>query len=207
VSEGCGSCHERADASPEGEQVEAPEIHFTPQARREAKRRLEASGHDALRLVVDKQHRHELFADAARPGDLRVQLEGLCLLLDRKSRTRADGVHVDYVRADGVEGFVIEDPEAPARVSSVAPEQLAGWLAGGKSVWLFDVRLDPNESDDALYAEAQHLDEAGRARLASLSRDVPLVFLAQHRERAWAAAGHAVGEGFVDVYACEHAAG
>lgn len=202
MSEGCDDCHERADASSPEEDVAAPHVHFTAEARRQAQTRLTASGHGALRLVVDKQHRHELFADALRPGDTSLSLDGFELLVDRKSRARADGIHVDYVHADGVEGFVIEDPEAPPRVCSLAVETLSGWLAGGKSVWLFDVRLEPAPDAHEVYAQAQPLDDAGRSLLESLSRDVPLVFLAQHRERAWAAAGHAVGAGFVEVYAC-----
>lgn len=196
---GCSECHARADAPADAETE--PTVRFTLAAQVEASRRVAAAGRAGLRLVVDKQHRHELFADDPRPGDSRIELDGLSLLLDRKSRSRADGVVVDFVRADGLEGFLIEDPAEPARVCELEPSLLRRWLAGGKSVWLFDVRAEVT-GDEALYRTAKPLDAEGRALLEELDPDSPLVFLACHRERAWAAAGHAVGLGFRAVYAC-----
>jgi len=200
-------CHDRADAGAEARSsASPPDVRFTDEALTAALARLEASGHEALRLVVDKQHSHELFADAPRPGDTTLSLGELSLLLDRKTFERADGIHVDYVRADGLEGFVLHDPEAPSRVSAVSPDELGAWLRGGKSVWLFDVRLDLEAEVGPLYGGlyrgAHRLDDDGRELLQSLQPDTPVVFLAVHRERAWAAAGHACHAGFSYVFAC-----
>lgn len=196
----CRCGHEDGEAAALESLVCPPRI--SDEARRQALARLAESGHEALRLVVDKQHQHELFADARRESDLVLDLDGLALLVDVKTAGRISGLYIDYVRADGVEGFVLQDPDAPPRASSLTLERLGEWLAGGKSVTLFDVRLDATSDDPPVYAEARKLDAEGRALLGSLDPDAPIVFLATHRERAWAAAGHACQVGHRHVFAC-----
>jgi iron-sulfur cluster assembly protein len=54
------------------------------------------------------------FADAALPGDLRFDSEGVQLLVDAGSLPLLDGTQLDWVREGLNEGFKFNNPQASA---------------------------------------------------------------------------------------------
>jgi monothiol glutaredoxin len=135
------------------------------------------------------------------PGDVAIHVNGIALALDPSSARRANGVCIDFVEGAGG-GFKIENPNEPRRVKSLTPTNLKAMLDRGEQIVLFDVRT-PEERALARLDRARHLDDAGEKYLASLDRDVPIVFHCHHGMRSRAAADRAVQEGFKNVYNLE----
>ena len=72
------------------------------------------AGGDSLYLQVDAQFQHERFSGPRGPGDIEVGVNGLCLLIDRSSAPRADGVSIDCSDGPGG-GFKINNPNEPPK--------------------------------------------------------------------------------------------
>jgi len=70
-------------------------------------------GGDALRLVVSARYENDLFFDPRATTDIAVDCDGITILLDPPSASRADGVFIDFVDSANVAGFKIENPNKP----------------------------------------------------------------------------------------------
>ena len=97
-----------------------PEITITPSAAEALQEAVANAGADAgadgraLHMTVDALYKAEL-AMAPRAGnDIEVQANGVTLLLDPLSATRADGSTIDAVDTPRGRGFKIDNPNAPA---------------------------------------------------------------------------------------------
>jgi probable FeS assembly SUF system protein SufT len=67
---------------------------------------------DALRLAISARFESDLYFDPRAASDVAVECEGLTILLDPQSASRADGVSIDFV--DGANGgFKIDNPNKP----------------------------------------------------------------------------------------------
>ncbi|MFG1297662.1 MULTISPECIES: HesB/IscA family protein [Xanthobacter] len=75
---------------------------------------LAARSAEGLRLVAGEGAPHTLqlmmHLDVARKNDVVIEQGGVKLFLDDRSRAFADGLHIDFVTARGVDGggFVVE---------------------------------------------------------------------------------------------------
>ncbi len=178
--------------------VTPPRITVTPRAAavfREAT--ADAGPDDAIRLSISPRFEHDLGVEAARPGDVVVEVEGLRFVLDRLSAGRAEGLRFDYVEQGGQAGFKIENPNAPPQVEQMAPGDLHSLLAAGP-VHLYDVR-SAEEREIARIAGSTLLDAAVRDQILGLPRDTPLVFHCHHGGRSQQAAEYFLDQGFTRV--------
>lgn len=157
----------------------------------------EAGPGEAIRLSISPRFEHDLAIEAARPGDVVVELEGLRIVLDRLSAARAEGLSFDYVEQGGQAGFKIENPNAPPQVQQIGPGELQARLAAGP-VHLYDVRT-PREREIAKIPGATLLDQTTRDQILALERDTPLVFHCHHGGRSQQAAEYFLAQGFTRV--------
>ena len=160
------------------------------------------AGGDKLRMDINAQFQVELFFAPPSPGDVSVTSNGVEILLDAESASRANGVSIDFVDKPGGGGFKIENPNEPPRVKSLGAKDLKGMMDAGEKFELFDVRPEA-ERDRAKIASARPLDDDGKRRLAGLDKGTKIVFHCHHGMRSRAAAEEAVRAGYLDVFNLE----
>ncbi len=160
-------------------------------------------GVDMLRLSIDAQFRNDLAIGPRRPGDVEVQVQGLCVLFDRRSARRAPGLSIDFVEGPEGAGFKIENPNAPPSVREITVEDLAARMAAaiedGAPLQLFDVR-SAEEHTRAKIEGAVLLDESRVATVEALSKTTSLYLHCHHGGRSMQAAQYFIGQGFCEVY-------
>lgn len=171
-----------------------PVIHVTDAAA--AVVRQAARDGAALRLTISPAFQYELRLDIPREGDSIVAANGLDLVLDADSVGRADGLTLDYETDEtGESGFTIDNPNAPAPVFEITPEELKELLASDEEFRLLDVR-SPAERAIGKIDGSELLDEALHDELMTLDRETLLVFYCHHGVRSQAAAQYFQRAGF-----------
>jgi monothiol glutaredoxin len=179
--------------------VVAPRVRLTPAAR-EALGAAGEGQEGVLRLGVSSRFEYELALDELRSGDFEVDAGGIKVLVDRMSAKRADGISIDY-SPEGGGGFRIDNPNEPARVRPLKPQDLKRMLDGAPKPRLIDVRTE-REYATARIEGGQLLEEVEQ-ELESLDHDTPLVFYCHHGSRSLNAAEKYVREGWKRVYNLE----
>jgi monothiol glutaredoxin len=175
--------------------VKTPTITVSPAAAAAFREAVADAGPgEVIRLEISPGFEHGLSIEAPRPGDLRVDADGLAFAVARLSAGRADGLRFDFIEQRGEAGFKIENPNAPPTVETIAPAELAARLRAGE-VHLYDVRT-PREREIARIEPSTLLDEAAQTEILALPRDTPLVFYCHHGVRSHAAADHFLQQGF-----------
>jgi len=153
----------------------------------------------ALHLSVDARFQSTLYLGPEEPGEIRVEAGGLALLMDPQSASRADGVVIDAVDTDRGSGFHIRNPNAPAAVEQLTPQEVKAMLDAGEPVLFLDVRTH-DERQRARIEGTRLLDEDAAREIEALDRDTPLVFHCHLGGRSQAAAEHFASLGFRRVY-------
>lgn len=67
-----------------------------------------------IRLSISKDFRYEMAVGPLGANDFEVESNGITLLLDRMSASRADGMIVDYETNGAQSGFRIKNPNEPS---------------------------------------------------------------------------------------------
>ena len=181
-------------------EVKQPSITITPAAQRAIAAVSEGEGADAggaLRVEISPQYEYALSIDEEKPGDFKLSLDGISVLLDRQSATRAEGLKIDFSDT-GEGGFRIENPNEPPKVRQIDVKQLKALLDNGP-IELFDVRT-PEERAKAKLTGAQHFDQAAQEKLTKLDKDTAIFFHCHHGGRSQQAAEHYLRQGFKQVY-------
>ena len=140
----------------------------------------------------------DMYFDAPKGSDVKVEQGGITLLFDRASARLASGIAIDYV--DGPSGgFKIDNPNLPARVRTVTAVELKKLLDQNTPLRLYDVRPGPERATASISAALPYDDKA-RADLEKLPKDTMLVFHCHHGMRSAAAAEQAAQKGFRNVW-------
>jgi monothiol glutaredoxin len=184
----------------EPEEVAPPAITITDAAA--AKCREAAEGADAplsLRFSISSQYEYDIGLGDAGHGDITVVANEVPVVFDRGSAKRANGLVLDYVEENMSAGFSITNPNEPAKVNDLQPQELKAWMDEGKTFELFDVRTD-EERETALIEGARQLNDDGHKYLMELPKDTVLVFHCHRGGRSQQAADYFLAEGFTDVY-------
>jgi monothiol glutaredoxin len=183
------------------EEVVAPKVTLSPPAAKAFKDAHEG-GDDVLRIEVSAQFKYDLYFGPKKAGDLEVKTEGVSLFVDRASSKRANGMVIDYLETTDGGAFKIDNPNEPASVKPLRPEELKTWNDKGDAFTLFDVRTEA-EMKTASLPFAKALDEAGLKTLAALPKDAKIVFMCHHGMRSRAAAERFLTEGYKNIYNLE----
>jgi monothiol glutaredoxin len=156
--------------------------------------------HAVLRITISDAFGYDLRLDAAGPDDESVQAQGITVVLDKDSATRAGGLTLDFeTTPDGSGGFTIDNPNAPAPIQQITPAELRELLNSDESFELLDVRT-PAERAIASIEGSRLLDQALHDELMTLDRSTPLVFQCHHGMRSQAAAEYFQRAGFRRLY-------
>ena len=159
----------------------------------------EAEPGQHLRMVLQRGGQAiDLYFDAPRGSDLRVEQHGITVLFDRASARLANGIAIGFV--DGPNGgFRIDNPNLPAKVGTLTVTELRKMLDAKVPLRLLDVRTD-RERTIARIAGDQSLEELARQDLDGLAKDTMLVLYCHHGTRSQAAAEQLVARGFRNVW-------
>jgi monothiol glutaredoxin len=151
-----------------------------------------------LRLEVGAKFQYGLGLDTQATGDFAVETNGITVLIDPTSASRADGITIDYEEGPNA-GVVIDNPNAPKPVKQLSVSELKAMMDGGKDFELLDVR-SPEERETASIEGSHLLDQQGMAYVGTLAKDTSLVFHCHHGGRSQEAADHFRNQGYTDVH-------
>lgn len=178
------------------DEVEAPEFTVSESAAQALKAALSGEA-QSLRFRIGPGFRYELNLGDKLFGDIEVAAGGVTFLLDRGTAKIAGGTSIDFVKGPMGEGFVISNPNEPAKVKQIRPAELKDMMAD-ETVHLFDVRTEQERATATLGAPI--FDAAARAELEDLDREAIVVFHCHHGGRSQAAAEQAIAQGFKNVF-------
>ncbi|SFP48103.1 putative Fe-S cluster assembly protein SufT [Pseudomonas borbori] len=92
-----------------------PHIRLSEAARQTLADALARGGGSWLRLKIDPHFAHELLFEPGAEGDIAVEVDGICLLLDPLSAQRAHGLSIDYREGLQGTGLYFANPNRPAQ--------------------------------------------------------------------------------------------
>jgi len=160
---------------------------------------LERSPGKKLCLTVDTQFQASLGLVPPQGSEIVAVANGLDVIMDIGSASRAEGVSIELVEGSSGVGFKIDIPSAPGQVKQVTASDVKKMLDSGVRFEFLDVRT-PEEREIALIVGARLLDAATAKQIESLPKDTMLVFHCHHGGRSQAAAEHFRGLGFTNTH-------
>lgn len=179
--------------------IEPPRISITPEAAaaiKDAGKEAEPGQH--LRMVLSRGGQNiDLYFDAAKASDLRVEQHGITVLFDRASARLASGISIAYVDGPGG-GFRIDNPNLPAQVGTLTPAELRKMMDAKVPLRLIDVRTERERAIARIVPDVT-LEQLA-PELDSLPKDTMLVFYCHSGVRSRAAAEQALARGFRNVW-------
>lgn len=178
-----------------------PKITITPAAAKAFADAAADTGGEVLRLEIAPSFDADLHVGERQPTDLAVTSAGVTLHVAASSAARAEGLVIDFVEGPQGGAFRLDNPNAPPRVKSLSPKELADKLSA-KAIELFDVRPHAERQLASIDA-ARTLDDAGEAHLASLAKDAPIALHCHHGMRSRRAAEALLSRGYTNVYNLE----
>ncbi len=138
------------------------------------KKALDAQPEGVLHLQISATWTHQIALDTSQDSDVRVDIGGIDLYLDRWSAARADGLNM--ILEEDLTGtrFIFDNPNAPPPVNQMTVQALKERLDSGEDVILIDVRAE-DECGEASIEGARPWNEETRAFIESLPKDAEII--------------------------------
>ena len=130
--------------------------------------------------------------------DVEVEANGVTLMVDPFSTTRADGITIELVDTPDGRGFKVDNPNAPL-LGEMSVQELDALIKSGENFEFIDVRT-PSEFETARIEGAVLLDEAEYMRLSELPKQTKIVFVCHHGPRGVNAGQQFLGQGFTNLH-------
>ena len=176
-----------------------PAITITPTAAEMLKQALDNAGEGyALQVEVDKAFNARLQLAPVDAAAIASESAGIRAQFDPVSAQRARGMTIDWADDARGKGLVIENPNAPPKVSEIAPAQANEQARAGALV-IVDVRPPEERAQASLAIDHRTFDD-GVEELEALPKDTPLAFLCHRGGRSAQAAEHFRALGFTRVH-------
>lgn len=205
-----GGCDIIKDLSSSGELFEAlgvepppatqPSIEVSDAAAEPLRKAVEQHGgpDQFLHLTIDSGFKASLTMGPRGALDIEVVSQGIEILLDRFSASRADGVTIEAVETPGGAGFKVENPNAP-QAGRMTVGELKSLIDSGERFEFLDIRT-PEEVARASISGSILLTESEAMRIEGLPKDTRIVVICHHGPRGDAACEHFIGRGFTNVF-------
>jgi len=178
----------------------APEITISDKAAAAVRHALDQQADEMfLHIQIDAQWRTRLELAPNKAHEIRVDANGIAVLMDPSTAQRANGLFVDVVETLQGSDFTFENPNAPPAVKQMDVSTLNANIESGESVYLFDVR-GPDERAKAQIKASAPFDAAAEQLIETLPKDTPLVFHCHGGGRSQVVAERYRLRGFVNVY-------
>ncbi len=178
-----------------------PSLEVTDAFAAEIQRARAEGAEGQLRLQISPRWELGIGFSMAEDSDLKLEANGLTILVDPSSAKRADGVRLDFQPGEGG-GVIIDNPNAPPVVQRLPAKGLKQLLDTGGTLHLFDVRT-PEEWEIARIEGATLLDRVGQQKLMALPQDAAIVLYCHHGIRSMQAASQLVQAGYRRIFNLE----
>ncbi|KGM53871.1 glutaredoxin [Lysobacter arseniciresistens ZS79] len=177
-----------------------PRITITPAAAQMLGEAVRNAGEGyALQVDIDPRFNARLQLAPVDGGAIATEAAGLRVQFDLAGAQRARGLTIDWVDDERGRGLVIENPNAPPKVTAIAPAEAAEKVAAGE-LTLVDVRPADERAAASVNVPFSTLDGDSRAHLEALPKDTALAFLCHHGQRSAEAAEHFRNLGFTRLH-------
>ncbi|MDH3411613.1 MAG: Grx4 family monothiol glutaredoxin [Gammaproteobacteria bacterium] len=176
-----------------------PEISISDEAASVIGNAMESQPGSAVHLSIDSRWQHNFSLGPVEGHEVKAESNGVEILMDVATAQKAKGMTVSMEDTLQGRGFKIENPNAPAPVGQLSPQELKQRLDSGEELALFDVR-EPHEIQRARIEGSKLMDESAVDQINALPEDTPLVFYCHFGQRSQAAAEHFRLQGFTRVY-------
>ncbi len=176
-----------------------PKITVTPAAAAKLVEYLQRSPGKGLQLTIDAHFDSNLGMGPVSGNEVAAESNGVTVHMDLMTAQRADGVTIDMVEGLNGPSFKLDNPNAPAPVNQIMPQELKQLIDAGKRFEFFDVRT-PEERQTAQIPGTRLLDQETAAYIGGLPKDTMMVFHCHHGGRSQQAAEHFRERGFTNVY-------
>ncbi len=154
----------------------------------------------SLYLGIDAKFQNKLYFAPVSDGTVAVESNGFTVHMDPFSAARANGATIDAVESPEGPAFRVDNPNAGSgEVRQMPVSELKRRIDAGQAGELFDVRT-PEERAKASIPGTRLMTPEEAERIATLSRDTPLIFHCHSGGRSQAAAEHFAAMGFTEVY-------
>ena len=179
---------------------EPPTLHISDAAADAIRQAMDGASGMALHLSIDPRFNAQFQLRPAQGGEIVAEANGIQVLLDLVSASRAEGLEIDWVEDVRGAGLSLRNPNAPPAVKPLSVDALA---ADAARFTIVDVRS--GEDREAMPLDLPHvvLDADGEARLMQLDRATPLAFMCNRGQSSLAAAEHFRAAGFREVHNIE----
>lgn len=180
-----------------------PNIEITDGAAARIREFLDRSPGKQLTLAIDARNQPTLGLAPPQGSEITAESNGIRVLMDLGTASRAAGTRIDAVEQNGSVGFRIDVPQPAAAASAPEVKQISAaevkkMMDEGVAFELFDVRTH-EEREIASIEGARLLDEEAAKEIERLPRETILIFHCHHGGRSQAAAEHFARKGFTDV--------
>lgn len=192
-----GDLHSKFGVEPP-ERVQ-PTITVTPAAAEKLKEFLERSPGKGLHLAIDAKFEANLGLAPVSGNEVATESNGVTVYMDLMTAQRADGVTLQVVEGPNGPSFKLDNPNAPAPIPQMMPQELKKLVDAGAKLEIFDVRT-PDERATAQIAGTRLLDQEAATYIETLPKDTMLVFHCHHGGRSQQAAEHFRERGFTNVH-------
>ncbi|MGQ4582854.1 Grx4 family monothiol glutaredoxin [Lysobacter sp. F60174L2] len=180
-----------------------PQISITPAAAQMLREAVANAGDGyALQIEIDPRFNAKLQLAPVDAGAIATEAEGLRAQFDLASAQRARGLSIDWVDDERGRGLVIENPNAPPKVTPISAVEAAERVAAGSLV-LVDVRPAEERASASVNVPFSIMEGEALAHLEALPKDTELAFLCHHGRRSAQAAEHFRGLGFTRLHNVE----
>jgi len=165
-------------------------------------RRARTGDKHRVRLSISPDWEHELNVQEARSYDWVITFDEVEFGIDPMSLARADGVDIDWLTNDDVQGFVFKNPNSMLGLQRLSSEDFDTLLRGARPPILIDTRTEA-EFLGGRIPRARLLDITLVEALSSLDRSAPLAFYCNNGVRSLSVARRYGDLGFIRVAALE----
>ena len=180
-----------------------PNIEITPAAAAMLRDAIAGAGAGyALLVSVDRDFRTQLQLGPVDANAIAVEVDGIRAQFDPDSAQRAKGLRIDWADDERGRGLIVDNPNAPAAVTSIDAAEAARRLADG-ALTLVDVRPVEERAIASVRVPFSVLDGEAASEVENLPKDTPLAFLCHHGRRSASAAEHFRRLGFTKLYNIE----
>ncbi|MCA9507205.1 MAG: Grx4 family monothiol glutaredoxin [Myxococcales bacterium] len=159
----------------------------------------EKNDDEAIRISISTDFAHGLSFDQSNSNDFKIEVNGVTLIIDPYSATRADKLKIDFITEKLDSGFSFENPNEPPHVKEMSVEELKQVQLENKTFHLIDVRPQA-ERDLAHITFARPLENISEEEIKTLDKNSMIVFHCHHGGRSRAQAEKWRNLGFKNLY-------
>ena len=176
-----------------------PEISISDSAAEIINSALEGNPGQFVHLSIGAGWDHDFRLGPAQGHEIRTESNGIVVLLDLESASKARGLKLDAVENFGGTSLSVDNPNMPPPVKTMTAPELKAAMDAGEAGELVDVRTE-DERARAQIAGSALLDQTELSRLEALPKDTRLVFYCHTGVRSAQAAEHFRAQGFTDLH-------